>query len=164
MRNPTPDSCGWYLDEYDAERFWSRVNFYGGTDHEDDPLATAEGECWVWRNHTTDQYPKFILFERSLLVHRVAYMDAGKKIPEGMILDHLCRKVGCVRPSHLEPVTQTENVRRGKIGNKTHCPHGHEYTAENTVYVKPRNVRYCRTCLKASRARSYERRKAAAAT
>jgi len=28
-------------------------------------------------------------------------------------LDHLCRNRACVRPSHLEPVTQTENIRRG---------------------------------------------------
>jgi hypothetical protein len=28
-------------------------------------------------------------------------------------LDHLCRRRNCVCPSHLDPVTPAENIRRG---------------------------------------------------
>jgi hypothetical protein len=44
------------------------------------------------------------------------------------------------------------------IVRATHCPNGHEYTAENT-YVQPNGrYRYCRTC---NRAAAAERRRAA---
>ncbi len=29
---------------------------------------------------------------------------------------------------------------------KTHCPHGHEYTAENTIVYSSDGRRRCRTC------------------
>lgn len=41
---------------------------------------------------------------------------------------------------------------------KTHCPQGHEYTTENTVYDKSSNGRRCKTCL---RERRHKARKAA---
>lgn len=67
-------------------------------------------------------------------------------IPEGLVIDHLCRDLLCVNPGHLEPVTQKENVRRGVgHGAETHCPQGHEYTEANTR-VSKKNKRYCRAC------------------
>lgn len=40
-----------------------------------------------------------------------------------------------------------DRVRNGghPCANKTHCPQGHEYNAENT-YVSPRGWRYCTPC------------------
>ena len=32
---------------------------------------------------------------------------------EGLELDHLCRNKCCVNPQHLEPVTRSENLKRG---------------------------------------------------
>jgi hypothetical protein len=46
------------------------------------------------------------------LVHRLVYEELVGPIPAGLTLDHLCRVRNCVRPNHLEPVTQAENVRR----------------------------------------------------
>jgi hypothetical protein len=33
--------------------------------------------------------------------------------PIGMELDHLCKTRCCIRPDHLQPVSDAENVRRG---------------------------------------------------
>lgn len=46
------------------------------------------------------------------LTHRAAYELVRGPIPEGLTLDHLCRNTRCCNPHHLEPVTNSENVRR----------------------------------------------------
>jgi len=47
------------------------------------------------------------------LAHRVSYEVFVGPIPDGMIIDHLCRNRACILPTHLEPVTHAENTRRG---------------------------------------------------
>lgn len=83
---------------------------------------------------------------RILLAHRVAWEIENGPIPEGLQVDHLCRNRKCVNPAHLEIVTQRENGRRGLKGElRTHCKHGHEYTAKST-YVNKYGHRNCRIC------------------
>lgn len=45
--------------------------------------------------------------------HRVYYERKYGPIPHGLEPDHLCGIKACVNPDHIEPVTHTENVRRG---------------------------------------------------
>lgn len=122
------------------ERFWARVD-------KDGP-----GGCWLWTGHrTSGGYGGVALSGRSLRAHRVAYELLVGPIPEGLQLDHLCRVRLCVNPDHLEPVTQTENVRRGfGVGGinyrKTHCPQGHPLSGENLIYRTAGTGHLGRTC------------------
>lgn len=112
--------------------------------------------CWLWTAKLNrDGYGHFRLDGRRPGAHRVAYELFVGAIPEGLEIDHLCRVRHCVNPAHLEPVTHGVNVARGIAvppvalakARQTHCIHGHEFTAENTL-VKPNGTRGCRACVK----------------
>lgn len=111
-------------------------------------LASVElepGGCWLWKGETTKGgYGRFWHGGDRSMAHRWLYERLVGAIPDGLVLDHLCRTRRCVNPGHLEPVTNAENVRRGVIANRTHCPSGHEYTESNTRRYRGR--RYCRAC------------------
>jgi len=44
---------------------------------------------------------------------------------------------------------------------KTHCPNGHEWTPENTIYGKDGFIRHCRTCARAASNASYHKKQLA---
>lgn len=50
---------------------------------------------------------------RTFCAHRLLYELLVEPVPDDLQMDHLCRTPTCVNPSHLEPVTPRENVRRG---------------------------------------------------
>lgn len=77
--------------------FWARVKPGSG--------------CWEW---TGPKDAKGYGRHGHFKAHRIAYELSVGPIPTGLVLDHLCRNPGCVRPQHVEPVTPAENTRRGK--------------------------------------------------
>lgn len=111
--------------------------------------------CWPWEGRINkDGYG--MAYERStkkyIVAHRMVYTAIKGPIPESMQIDHLCRNRSCVNPSHLEPVTQQENIRRGEgiaVGNarKIFCMRGHPLYGENLGINKAGN-RFCRECKK----------------
>ena len=121
-----------------SERLWRRVD-------------TTVDDCWLWPGaKTSSGYGSISVGNRRTgLVHRVAYEDCVGPIPEGFHVDHLCRSKLCVRPSHLEAVTQAENnrrmvaVRTPKL--KTECKYGHPFTGDNLAFHKE-GWKICRTC------------------
>lgn len=103
--------------------------------------------CWIWEGVTYHNGYGQIGSSRT---HRVSYSHYVGPIPEGLVLDHLCRVRECCHPWHLEAVTQRENIARGmaaRWGNllKTHCVHGHAYDEANT-HIAPNGRRFCKAC------------------
>jgi hypothetical protein len=136
--------------------------FYGHT------MPEPNTGCWLWTSGIDrDGYAQF--FEgrgpgNEQRGHRFAYKQFVGPIPEGLILDHLCRNRGCVNPAHHEPVTNRENVMRGRrpLGERTHCPRGHEFNEVNTHWPKNQRGRKCRRCHAEQERRRRAERKLAA--
>ena len=71
--------------------------------------------CWLWTGAVSaGGYGRIgeASSSRTLQAHRVAYELFVGRIPEGLHIDHLCSERRCVRPDHLEAVTQAENNLR----------------------------------------------------
>jgi hypothetical protein len=130
-----------------------------------DAKVDKSGECWLWTGaKTTLGYGQIWTGERTEMAHRVSLLLAGREIPDGFDVDHLCRRSSCVRPDHLEPVTHEENMHRAPFAapefkrEQTHCPNDHEYTPENTGRRKS-GARQCLTCREARRQKEYARKR-----
>lgn len=127
---------------------------------------TTKKKCWNWKgNIGVNGYGVFFYHGKSYKAHQVSYRIFIGEVGNGLVLDHLCRNTKCVNPSHLEAVTQKENILRGtgapsKNAAKTKCKHGHRLTEENT-YHTPSNPtwRECKKCKKIRSDEQYVRRK-----
>lgn len=126
-----------------SELFWSKVDKSGGApDH-----RPELGPCWLWTAFLDrDGYGLFSNRQAGTnRAYRWAYEAAVGPIPDGLVLDHLCRVRACIRPDHLEPVTDKVNAERGQKAQQAACIRGHEFTEKNT-YIKPNGTRCCRAC------------------
>jgi hypothetical protein len=114
-------------------------------------IGVEEADCWLWCGYRMPfGHGRFRVDGRKVLAHRFSYEIHVGPIPEGLTLDHLCRVPFCVNPAHLEPVPHRVNVLRGVApaahnAVKTNCPHGHDYSPENT-YIDSLGRRVCRIC------------------
>ena len=72
------------------------------------------GDCiFTHKGDLGDNYATItIAIGVQVIAHRVAYTMFKGKIPEGMVVDHLCGKKSCVNPLHLEAVTTEVNIQR----------------------------------------------------
>lgn len=131
-------------------RFWKSVHI------------TVDG-CWIWCGYSRKGYGAYSHLGSMIPAHRYAYEVLVRTLVAAPkeTCDHLCRNRSCVNPSHIEIVSNRENVLRG-IGHtavnarRTSCVNGHEFSESNTYRgVNSGNMprRQCRECRRLSNAR-----------
>jgi hypothetical protein len=89
----------------------------------------ADTSCWEWtgpRDHYG--YGRLRFHGLEWKAHRFAYAHLVGPIPEGLHICHHCDNPPCVRPSHLFPGTQTDNVQdavaKGRVAMPGHWTGG----------------------------------------
>lgn len=117
----------------DRYRFWAKV-------------AVTEG-CWEWRaGRFRNGYGKFRLGNRQVTAHRFMWVDTHGEPRQGLVIDHICENRTCVRPDHLQLLTNAQNIRR-TTDRITRCPQGHEKTPESTR-INANGYRICIPCVR----------------
>ncbi len=117
---------------------WDRIDTNG-------PLWNGT-HCWMRHRAKGLRYPIISRRGKTENLHRFIYKAIVGPIPEGLTLDHLCRRPYCCNPAHLEPVTSAENSRRA-AALKTHCVHGHPLSGDNLLPSAEPGSRRCRQCV-----------------
>lgn len=84
--------------------FWNKVK------------VGAAGDCWEWQGPTRGAgYGVF----RKVSSHRYSYQMHRGKIPEGLLIRHMCGNKLCVNPAHLETGTAQDNMDdRRRLGER----------------------------------------------
>ncbi len=109
--------------------------------------------CWLWTGWTgAAGYGLLKVNMRAERAHRVMWQHLRGPIPEGLVIDHICRVRSCVNPDHLRVVTPRVNALENSDSpsahhiRKTHCKYGHPFDAANTYRYPTKSARGCRTC------------------
>lgn len=110
-------------------------------------------ECWDWDGtKDTKGYGRFRFDHKTIISHRYSYEYWVGKIPEGLVIDHLCNNTSCQNPRHLDPKTIIDNARRGykyerkNMLSRGVCPKGlHKTETLSDVYTYKGSYT-CRKC------------------
>lgn len=123
-----------------------------------------ENGCWVW-NRSVNNYGYGIIW-RTKSAHRVALaLKLGRELGRGEVARHTCDNPPCVRPDHLVPGSQSQNIvdsvdrNRHHLARRTHCDKGHPLSGENLI-MRTGGARRCRECMRDAHRRYYWRKKA----
>lgn len=105
--------------------------------------------CWRWqgRRDKRDNRALMYIAGRTINAYRVIYEAEVGPVPEGLVLDHTCRRADCCAPYHLEPVTKSENERRKHwrhMARIHRCKNGHDLRLH--AAVTPEGGKACRAC------------------
>lgn len=87
------------------------------------------------------------VFHGRTRAHQVAWVAINGPVADGLVLDHACNRRNCCAVHHLEPVTQSENLKRRNFRYRmriARCPKGHDMKLHGVVM--PTKGRVCRQC------------------
>ena len=127
--------------------------------------------CWVWTaGRDKNGYGKFTVNKRPRMAHRVSYEAKFGPIPDGLVIDHLCRETSCVNPDHLRAVTTRENLMAaGSLSLAKRLAERDNCETCGSAYEQLSYQRACRECMRVRnrvqmKRRSEKRRAVLAAT
>ena len=70
----------------------------------------AETGCWEWKQLDSTGYPRMIIEDKHIAVHRLS-LETKHEAPLGsQAAHHICANTRCVNPEHLQPVTHRDNT------------------------------------------------------
>jgi HNH endonuclease len=92
-----------------TERFWAQV----------DKTTTPNG-CWLWTGYRDKKtgYGYISVNSRNRLAHHVALELAGRVVPDGLQVNHLCDNPPCVRLDHLVFGTSQDDADDRVLGGR----------------------------------------------
>lgn len=104
--------------------------------------------CWLWVGKIDYKgYGRVTFAGKYTGAHRAFWMTLRGPIPEGMVMDHICRSRSCVNPDHLRVVTVGENSTQNSVGptainlTKKCCP-----KCGGPYRVRLNGYRFCLPC------------------
>jgi len=121
-------------------------------------ILIKDNGCWEYPYCLTKSGYARVRQKRA---HRISYEIFKGKIPEGLVIDHLCKNKICINPNHLEAVTDRTNILRGNglaamNIKKTHCKNGHPYSGDNLKIWK--RERLCKICVSNNQKKYYKKK------
>lgn len=122
-------------------------------------IIDKKTDCWIWKGCLNNGYGEVRVNKKGYRVHRLMYAWLVKPIPMGKgrdipVLDHICNNRACCNPTHLQLISDKENILKGngataKKSRQTHCKNGHLLPS----LIK--NSRRCMICHRAWNRRNY---------
>lgn len=120
---------------------------------------TSPDECWSWRGYKLASGYGVLKHSRArsnLLAHRIAWVaGTNQPLTGNLTIDHLCRNRACVNPTHLEPVTMSENASRarraalgGRLQTKDEARHVAREAERRRYWADPEKARAKRAARK----------------
>lgn len=94
-------------------------------------------------------------FHGKTRAHIKAWVDAFGPVPDGMEIEHSCRRRNCRAVHHLELVTRSENEKRKSFRYRMRrkaCPRGHDLSVNRVM--TPEGGVVCRQCNREARGRT----------
>lgn len=75
-----------------------------------------ETPCWIWKHAiATHGGGQVTVKGAKTTAYRAMYEQEVGPVPGGLVLDHLCEVRPCIRPDHLQTITQGDHMRRHGI-------------------------------------------------
>lgn len=141
------------MTEDQLARFWTKVQ------------RGPEADCWQWIGaKSSGGYGRFYYDGHLREAHRVSYEQSKGAIPDGLVIDHICRTRACVNPAHLRAVTRYQNVHENSeavphlYSLRATCNHGHPLSGDNLIFKG--GIRACLECKRIQQAKHVAKKRA----